>query len=176
MCCSVPERTMIHLCHVENTRQSTHMCVCVRACCSVVQCIAVCQTEKRFVCIFVRSRMQGNVHMYVCLRVCCSVLQCVAVWCSVLQCVRPRSYFCVSLVLGRGCKGKTHTCVCVCVCYSMLQCGAACCSGAQYVAVCQTETCLVCAFGRSRMQGKAHICACVRVCCSVVQCVAVFLC
>jgi len=69
------------------------MLQCVKVCCSVLQCVAVCRATKD----------QNAVHTQLCYtfgslpaqafsmveQVCCSVLQCAAVCCSVLQCVLP---------------------------------------------------------------------------------------
>jgi len=51
-------------------------------CCNVLQCVAVCYSELKYVAVLSGDRPRA---LYV--AVCCSVLQCVAVCCSVLQCV-----------------------------------------------------------------------------------------
>jgi len=97
--------TPLHLCAV--------VCMCVFACCSLLQCLAVC-----------RSELAGPLHyntpstlLYLCTRVCmcalacCSKLQCVPVCCSVLKDID-------------GIIGQAHYCMCVVlfVCVVGLRC------------------------------------------------------
>ena len=66
-------------CHLQRKRENAHARdkerVCVRVCCSVLQCVAACH-----------SVLHLTFHCsVVCVAVCCSVLQCIAVCHSVLH-------------------------------------------------------------------------------------------
>ena len=59
------------------------MLQCVAACCSVLQCVAVCRER---ICGNVSPTLPGTIVLQG-VAVCCSVVKCGAVCCSVLQCV-----------------------------------------------------------------------------------------
>ena len=80
------------------------LAMCVAACCSVLQCVAVWCSVMRL--------SDPLIELAMCVAVCCSVLQCVAVWCSVMR----LSDWLIELAM------------CVAACCSVLQCVAVWCS------------------------------------------------
>ena len=136
------------------------MLLCVTACCSVLQCVAVCHKTNlvpyHFALSLPSSASKGSV------AVCCGLLQCVAVCCGSSQC-----------------DALCHTTICVAVCCSVLQRAAeccivphnnVCCIVLQFVAVCHTTN------SASKLFSFSYPCSdstgiFQTVCCSVLQCV-----
>jgi len=122
----------------------------VAACCSVLQCVAVCYPYQCSISIHL-ERVP-----------CCSVLQCVAVCCSVLQCATLTNVVSV----------HTWNEYRVAVCCSVLQCVAECCSVLpltmwyQYTHGMSIKTHCI-------RRCRCSVLQCVAVCCGVLRCVAV---
>jgi len=74
----------------------------VAACCSVLQCIAVC-------CIALQG-VAVRCSVLQCVAVCCSVLQCVAARCSALQCVAVCCSFGSKSHVYRKCESPKAPC------------------------------------------------------------------
>ena len=138
----------------------------VAACCSVLQCVAVCC----IVCVasppeigaYHLAGLSASKSMFVksCVAVCCNVLQRVAVYCSVLQCVAVCcsalqfvAVCCKPAKWGLPCGGlkslhaevfqavssfpRRQSALAPAVCWSVLQCVAVCCSECLHVDVCR---------------------------------------
>ena len=119
------------------------MCIlCVAACCSVLQRVAVRQNQARRILFTVRVSVCVCVYFCVCVCGCVCVcvfagaLQCFAECCSVLQRTKGTSILTKAHIRVVQCGAP------VAVCCSVLQCVAVCCSVLQCVAVCCTIVCI----------------------------------
>ena len=107
-------------------------CVHVAVCCSLLQCIAVCDTVQvaelqcaqeygffYYVCRLFATVMSLIIRVGLQYRqMCCGVLQCVAVCCSLLHCVQVCRLYAVGIFLS-GSVGLFYGCVAVCCILSM---------------------------------------------------------
>jgi len=149
VCCSISLHTREYLMPLILAHDSCTLC------CSVLQCVAVCEK---------------------CIAVCCSVLQCATLCCIVSLYTReyPTSIICVH----DSCMLRYSGLQCVVVCSNVLQCIAVCCSVLQCVAVCrctlENTQRLSCVFTThaSFVAMCRSLLQCVAVCCNVLQCVS----